>query len=537
MLFRRRIIQLGLISFPAIHPIARAPAANRDTNDSELASPPTRPFAAELPVMPIAQSVPSLDPPSQPDPVSGEAPRASHQRWHDFLPKMFYDIHQMEAQHSFHPDLPLNTIWGFNGIFPGPTFHARYGEPIVVRFHNDLPTNHVGFGIPQTTTHLHNGHTPSESDGFPADFFDSGLFKDNHYPNTLAGGDPRETLGTLWYHDHRVDFTAQNSYRGLVGFYLLFDDQDSGDELDHNPRAFRLPSGEFDIPLVFADKRFTRDGELLFNPFNLEGFIGDKFTVNGVIQPFLKVAGRKYRFRLLDVGPSRFYEFFLSSGQPFALIANDGNLLPAPLTVPSVRLGVANRMDVIIDFSKYKLGDKLFLENRLVQEDGTGPTGELRNPGTQILRFDVDRDAPDHSQVPSTLRPLPDIDLSQVVRTRRWVFGDDNGGWTINGKFFNVNEVRAAAKQGTAEIGVLKNDGGGRSHPIHIHFEEFQILSRNGQPPPPHEVSRKDVVILGPDDEVRVFIRFRDFLGRYPMHCHNIVHEDHSMMLRWDVVP
>ena len=256
-----------------------------------------------------------------------------------------------------------------------------------------------------------------------------------------------------------------------------------------------------------------------------------------MIQPFLKVAGRKYRFRLLDVGPSRFYEFFLSSGQPFALIANDGNLLPAPLTVPSVRLGVANRMDVIIDFSKYKIGGKLFLENRLVQEDGADPTGELRNPGTQILRFDVDRDAPDHSQVPSTLRPLPDIDLSQVVRTRRWVFGDDNGGWTINGKFFNVNEVRAAAKQGTAEIGVLKNDGGGRSHPIHIHFEEFQILSRNGQPPPPHEVSRKDVVILGPDDEVRVFFRFRDFLGRYPMHCHNIVHEDHSMMLRWDVVP
>ena len=117
------------------------------------------------------------------------------------------------------------------------------------------------------------------------------------------------------------------------------------------------------------------------------------------------------------------------------------------------------------------------------------------------------------------------------------MFGDDNGGWTVNGKFFNVNEVRAAPQQGTAEIWVLQNDGGDWSHPIHIHMEEFQILSRNGQPPPPHEVSRKDVVILGPDDEVRVFIRFRDFLGRYPTHCHNLVHEDHAMMFRWDVVP
>jgi len=165
--------------------------------------------------MPIAQPAPRLDPPSQRDPVSGEAPRASHQGWHDFLPQKFYEIHQMEAQHSFHPDLPLNTIWGFNGIFPGPAFHARYGEPIIVRFHNDLPANHMGFGIPQTTTHLHNGHTASESHGFPGDFFDSGLFKDNHYPNILAGRDPRETLGTLWYHDHRFDLRHKTPIRGL----------------------------------------------------------------------------------------------------------------------------------------------------------------------------------------------------------------------------------------------------------------------------------------------------------------------------------
>jgi len=100
-----------------------------------------------------------------------------------------------------------------------------------------------------------------------------------------------------------------------------------------------------------------------------------------------------------------------------------------------------------------------------------------------------------------------------------------------------LNEVRAAPKQGTAEIWVLENGGGGWSHPIHIHLEEFQILSRNGQPPSPVEVARKDVVELGPGDEVRVFMRFRDFLGKYPAHCHNTVHEDHAMMFRWDVVP
>jgi FtsP/CotA-like multicopper oxidase with cupredoxin domain len=116
-------------------------------------------------------------------------------------------------------------------MFPGPTYHARYGEPILVRNGNALPQNHVGFGIPQVSTHLHNGHTPSESDGFPTDFFPqfidgSDLFYDQHYPNVLAGftdpkfegtqGDPREAMSTLWYHDHRVDFTSQNVYKGLA---------------------------------------------------------------------------------------------------------------------------------------------------------------------------------------------------------------------------------------------------------------------------------------------------------------------------------
>jgi FtsP/CotA-like multicopper oxidase with cupredoxin domain len=73
-------------------------------------------------------------------------------------------------------------------------------------------------------------------------------------------------------------------------------------------------------------------------------------------------------------------------------------------------------------------------------------------------------------------------------------------------------------------------------HPVHIHMEEGRILSRNGAPPPPHEVCRKDIYSLEPGEEVRVFIRFRDFVGKYMMHCHNLTHEDHAMMVRFDIV-
>ncbi len=139
----------------------------------------------------------------------------------------------------------------------------------------------------------------------------------------------RETLGFHWFHDHMHDFTAQNTYKGLVSLYTYFSD-DINLDTDDETTGLRLPSGEYDIPMVFADKVFDpRTGQLFFDPFNLDGWVGDKDTVNGVIQPYLEVKRRKYRFRFLVGGPSRVYEFFLSNGQYFFQLSSDGNLLPA----------------------------------------------------------------------------------------------------------------------------------------------------------------------------------------------------------------
>jgi FtsP/CotA-like multicopper oxidase with cupredoxin domain len=526
---RRELIKTGLLSggvaLGASKGIRAAAAALQTTQ-----SPPTTPFVEELPIMPEAQPAPGLV-----DPLPNAA---NHQRYNEFLPQKFYEINQVEALHSFHPELPPNPIWGYNGVYPGPTFRARYGEPALVRFHNNLPPNHVGFGIPSVITHLHNGHTASESDGFPGDFYEVGQFKDHHYPNTYAGGDEREALSTLWYHDHRVDFTSQNVYKGLAGFYLLFDERDSGDEQDTNPQALRLPSGEFDVPLIFQDMRFTADGEQFYDSFNNnDGLLGDKFLVNGKIQPFMRVISRKYRFRLLNGSLSRFYEFFLSNGQPFIRISSDGNLLPAPLIRQSIRLAPAERADVIVDFSAsaFRRRDTIFIQNRLEQTNGRGPTGRILTPGTPILRFDVAGGLMrEPSRVPDKLRELPPA-TTDVATRRNWVFQRRNGVWTVNNRVFDFNRVDATTAKGAEEIWTIRNQGNGWSHPIHIHFEEFQILSRNGGPPPAHERARKDVVVIGPNETVDVFIRFRDFFGKYPMHCHNLVHEDHAMMMRWDI--
>ena len=539
---------------------------------SPSTGPTTTPFVVALPTYAAKtpQSVLSPAPIPTPNASGGECGRPTQQRYSDWPAQKFYEMHVKEGMHSFHPELPTQNIWGYDGIYPGPTFVARYNTPIIVRIYNDLPANAVGFGSPEISTHLHNLHCGSESDGFTGDYYSrtkfgptmtaAGGYKDHHYPNCYAGyddvryhatdGDPREALGTLWYHDHRIDFTGPNVYRGLTGFYLLFDELDSGDENDPNPKALRLPSGvgKYDIPLLFQDKQFDSSGYLFFDQFNNKGILGDKFCVNGKVQPYFKVERRKYRFRLLDGGPSRFYEFYLTDragiNQSFTYISNDGNLLPAPLTTSKVHLGVAERADIVVDFSKYPIGTQLFIVNRLIQTDGRGPdnsprdaAGLLTNPGTQILRFDIDRDpaTPDMSRVPAMLRELPPINLAEVVQNRLFEFDKQNEVWTVNGKTFDVEFASAKPKRGTAEIWTLKGKGDWH-HPVHIHFEEGRILSRNGQPPPPHERGRKDVYVLEPGEEVRLFIRFREFLGKYMMHCHNLIHEDHAMMIRWDIV-
>jgi FtsP/CotA-like multicopper oxidase with cupredoxin domain len=550
-----------------------AHADDRDGGGIRFRSPSNTPFVDPLPIPVVMRSIP-LDPaPTKgpnplPSAVTGfrEADRPEHQRWEQFLPVKAHEVVERAVTHDFYPDIdgvPPSTIWTYveasTGAAAGPLWiQARYGEPVLFRVHNALPSDNGGFGINQTSTHNHGGHVASESDGGPTHFYDAGRFKDYHYPNARAGfskthpettlngrtvpGDVLETQSFLWFHDHRFDFTSQNVYKGLVGFFTCFSDDillDTGDETT----GLRLPSGEFDIPMVFADKVFDpATGKLFFDLFNLDGILGDKYTVNGKIQPYLEVQRRKYRFRLLDGGPSRVYEFFLSSGDSFIQISNDGNLLPRPLFRRSIRIGVAERVEVIVDFSRAKIGDKIYLQNRLEQMNGRGPTGKIVAP-TDLVEFRVVGDVPeDPSRVPVTLLELPDRNV-RIAKKREWKFDRSNGAWTVNGAFFDPHVISAFPRQDTAEIWTFKS-GGGWYHPIHFHLEEFQILSRDGDPPPVFEAARKDVSGIGENvigtegtGELRALMQFRDFLGDYPLHCHNTVHEDHAMMVRWQVVP
>jgi FtsP/CotA-like multicopper oxidase with cupredoxin domain len=487
----------------------------------------------------------------------------SHQGWNksgilgNQAPKKFYEMRAKQFNQVWHRDMPAGMTgqpaWGFEGYVPGPMFRTRYGESHFTRIHNDLPAKNLGFGINQITTHMHNLHTPSESDGNPLYTNYSGYYYDYHYPNVYAGvnqyggiGNPNEALGTLWYHDHKLDFTSQNVYAGLAGMNAIYDawniysDPTMGDYGDET-KGWRLPCGdnyEFDVGLVFHDRQFDPNGVDFFPLTCFDGAIGDKFTVNGKIQPYMPVKQRKYRFRMLAMGPSRTYNWSLSNGSPFVVIGVDGNLLPAPVIVKNFWHTTAERFDIVMDFSQYAPGTEIILMNRAEQVNGRAPTGNLLTPGFQVLKFIVTSSATqvvDNSRIPAKLRPLPDMN-QPVAKSRVWKFERSGGEWVVNGAPYNRDVVSATIPEGTAEHWSIINGGGSWLHPVHIHYEEHRYLSYNRVAPEPLYSGRHDVIRLDPNAQVEIYMRFRDYKGYYPMHCHNVVHEDHAMMVMWKIV-
>jgi FtsP/CotA-like multicopper oxidase with cupredoxin domain len=515
----------------------------------------------------------------------------------------------------FHPNFPVqnsNRIWMFNGTLPPKLTQVRYGEPVLFRHHNGLTTditNNGGFGRFTLSTHEHNGHHGAENDGFTGAYFWPNQFYDYHWPWVLAGftsintaatdpragapdgngginklpGDWHETMSTHWFHDHMFTFTDQNVYKGEAGMNNIYSSLDRGNEALNDGVNLRMPSGsakdwgnlDFDVNLMLADKAWDGNGQLTMDTMAFDGFLGDQMTVNFAWKPFFNVYARRYRFRILNASVSRFFAVALSDGSNLVQIANDGNLLPRTVNLKQTdQLGIAERYDIVIDFSRYKAGQTVDLVNLQQMASGRLPGQVLSvsqaTSGTScdpcvgsFLRFTVIGPPPhaDQSVDPSgngqgiVLIPNPTLPAAARQRTFRfddngrattndpvtsyagpgpWGIRTGNGGDETDTLFADYGRVSSAPGFGTSEIWTLQG-GSGWDHPIHIHFEEGQILSRNGSAPSPAESGRKDVYRLHPNGSVVLQMQFRDWGGMYMEHCHNTMHEDNAMLLRWEI--
>ena len=448
--------------------------------------------------------------------------------------------------------------------FPEVRLGEAAGAGVVIRLHNQLTTAPRDFGFPTLTMHFHGGHQPSAADGFPHDIVNRpadfpaavtippGGSYDYIYPfrdvGFLDGPETKEERASFyWFHDHILDFTGPNVYRGLASIAPVFDEIDTNDEEDDTPGALRLPSGACDLSLVLQDKVFDISGALIFDPFNQDGFLGDTMLVNGVVQPFHRINRRKYRLRFLNASTARIYQLVLTNaaGQKFPMtqIATEGGLLVHPIpNVSTFTVAMAERVEIVVDFGAdiFNGQQEIYLENRMAQTDGRKPDGVVSS-GPRLMKFILGDKVTDHSQVPDSLRPCAPIAQAELTAAEHRTFDLDrsDGVFTVNGKPIDIEKPTDLVPRGRPQIWHFRNNSGGWWHPVHVHSEFMRVLSRNGRRPAKNEadgMARKDTILLRGGDRVDVFIKFRDYLGPFVSHCHNLQHEDMAMMARYDVV-
>ena len=475
------------------------------------------------------------------------------------------------------------TIFGYGlpgqgPTTPGPTLHNKRGTPLTVMMANKLPTAHPFLNYdPWTSTHLHGSASKPQYDGYASDITKVGQTKRYIFPN-------KQDARTLWYHDHGVHHTAENAYMGLAAQYHLHDDVESGLSIPKWAWDGRPVADQYDLPLILADKMFSSNGEFRYDDAGHTGLWGDVVLVNGVPWPNLKVKKRLYRFRILNASISRGYRLQMSNSTPISVIGTDGGLMPQVQQTTQLRIGMAERYEIVIDFSKYTPGTKLQLLNL-----GVPNSTDFDNTG-KVMQFEVVNDAFDKSNnaLPTgglySLNPNKDVwDLkeTEIQGTTKIEVLRQGGEWKIqststnttsnSGKgssgsggsgsgsgsggsgngttklltwedviASNYKETVANPASGDVQIWEITNKSGGWFHPVHIHLVDFKMLTRNGKPVFSYEQGPKDVAYVGENETVRAIMRFGKAGdpttdGRYMIHCHNLPHEDHDMMTQFRV--
>lgn len=427
-----------------------------------------------------------------------------------------FNVTMQPFRQRLHRDLQPTPLWGYNALYPGPTFENRRGEPINVQWMNNLPGRQMfpvdstlhgdepGQPAVRTVVHLHGAKVEPDSDGYPEAWFTKGFAQVGPFFNNKVYHYPNDQEATeLWYHDHGLGTTRLNIYAGLTGFYFI------RDELED---SLNLPRGDFEIPLMIQDRSFNLDGSLLYPvvdtggdpdkrvpPIWIPEFFGDTVLVNGKVWPFLEVEPRRYRLRMLNASNARWYHLTLNEAGPdgtpngkpgpaFNIIGTDGGLRPFPVTATEILTSPSERYDVIIDFAGAD-GKSFVLSN-----DGPAPFpgGGDVVPG-KVMLFKVTKrlSGKDTSSVPRTLGPGNRIE-PEDVKTRDLVLSElDSADPYVNPIIGRIDArgtppttidpwkmpVTETPKAGSVEIWRLINTTGD-GHPIHIHLVQFQVLDR-----------------------------------------------------------
>lgn len=439
------------------------------------------------------------------------------------------------------------TLYSYNGQIPGPKIETKPGDTVRVRFTNYLPN--------PTNIHYHGLHIPptGNADNVFLDIPNGETFT---YEFTIPEDHPS---GLFYYHPHRHGFVAEQVFGGLGGMFVVRGELDQIPEVKAAKeeflflKDFSLEAGSNGVqarPSRHMDRMWGRVGQLV--------------TVNGQSNPSISIPrGGLLRLRMLNASSARFYRLSLEE-HPMHLIATDGISLSEPVEVSEVLLSPGERADVLIqgdrESGQYRLLDLPYSRGRMgmMERDRMGGNrmdwggmgmmergrmgGNRMDWGETEMMEQSDMGNPrtlatisysgqeNMMSLPQQLISVEALPEPQIVRRFVLNHGMRQGmgmAFLINGKTFDHRRIDTQVSINTVEDWEVTNTGM-MDHPFHIHTNPFQVISRNGQPEPYR--AWKDVVLVRPNETVRIRIRFADFPGKTVYHCHILDHEELGMM-------
>lgn len=437
---------------------------------------------------------------------------------------------------------PKYTVVDIPNSYLGSMIRLQKGQKVRINFHNALSQSSV--------VHWHGLHVPQAMDGHPQYAIESG-------ETLVYEFEVVNSANMNMYHPHPHGATAKQVYLGLAGAVIVNDDEEA---------ALDLPSGEYEIPLVIQDKQFDSDNQLVYSPNmhqRMTGVTGDTILVNGQANFHLEVESRAYRLRVMNGSTSRIYKLAWDDGMPMTIIGVDGGLLEQPEVKPYVMLAPGERLDVWADFSARNEGSQLTLKSLafsgVMPKMGMGMNRGSLAVGSEypICTIKVTRKVSDSHKLPTKLAKIHRYGIHETANPNNPLpisISESPMSMLLNGRAYEFNHPLPSERVKMGSIVLLEifhaqsnmGMGGGMGgmnmtmpHPIHLHGQQFEIMSRSilGDTTDYDTVREgfidsglKDTVLVMPMERIKVIKPFQDFKGLYLYHCHNLEHEDMGMM-------
>jgi FtsP/CotA-like multicopper oxidase with cupredoxin domain len=437
---------------------------------------------------------------------------------------------------------PKDTVVDIPHSYLGSMIRLQKGQKVRINFHNALSQSSV--------VHWHGLHVPQMMDGHPQYAIESA-------ETLVYEFEVMNRANMNMYHPHPHGATAKQVYLGLAGAVIVNDDEEA---------ALDLPAGEYEIPLVIQDKQFDSDNQLVYSPNRhqrMTGVTGDTILVNGQANFHLDVESRAYRLRVMNGSTSRIYKLAWDDGMPMTIIGVDGGLLEQPEVKPYVMLAPGERLDVWADFSARNEGSQLTLKSLafsgVMPKMAMGMNRSSLAVGSEypICTIKVTRKVSESHKLPTKLAKIHRYGIHETANPNNPLpisISESPMSMLLNGRAYEFNHPLPSerVKMGSIQLleifhaqskmGMSGGMGGMNMtmpHPIHLHGQQFEIMSRSisGDTSDYDSVREgfidsglKDTVLVMPMERIKVIKPFQDFKGLYLYHCHNLEHEDMGMM-------